>query len=152
MCAQTYPQKPIRLIIPFPPGGPRDLQARLIAPKLTETFGQTLVIDNRSGAGGIIGYDLAAKAQPDGYTLLMISAGFAVGATLYPKLPYDSIRDFAFITALTSGPGIFVVYPGLPTRSVQEFVQYLKARPGKLFMRPPAAARRAILRWSFSRR
>lgn len=133
VCAQPYPQKPIRLIIPFAPGGPRDLQARLIAPRLTDSMGQTLVIDNRSGANGIIGTDLAAKALPDGHTLLMISSGHAVSATLYPKLPYDSVRDFAFIAPLSSGPGILVVNPAIPANSVQELVTYLKARPGKVF-------------------
>ena len=131
--AQTFPSKPIRLIIPFGAGGPRDVQARVIGPKLTESTGQTLVVDNRAGANGIIGTDLAARATPDGHTILMLSSGFAVSATLYPKLPYDSLRDFAFITPLSSGPGILVVNPSLPARSVPELVEYLKARPGKVF-------------------
>lgn len=130
--AQAYPQKSIRLIIPFPPGGPRDIQARLISPKLTQAFGHTLVVDNRSGANGIIGTDLVAKAPPDGYTLLMVSSGHAVNATLYPKLPYDSVRDFVFITLLSSGPGILVINPALPVRSVGELIQYARSNPGKL--------------------
>jgi tripartite-type tricarboxylate transporter receptor subunit TctC len=131
--AQPYPHKPIRLIIPFAAGGPRDVQARLIGPKLASALGQSIVVDNRSGANGIIGTELAAKARPDGHTLLMISSGHAVNATLYQKLPYDSIRDFAFTAPLASGPGLLVVQPALPARSVQELVQYLKGRPGKVF-------------------
>ena len=103
--AQAYPAKPIRLIIPFPPGGPRDIQARLIGPKLTEAWGQPVVIDNRAGANGIIGTELAAKAPPDGHTLILISAGFATADLLYGKLPYESLRDFVPVTLLTHGPG-----------------------------------------------
>ncbi len=131
--AQQYPHKPIRMIIPFAAGGPRDIQARLIGPKLTESLGQTLVVDNRAGANGIIGTELAARATPDGHTVVMLSSGFAVSATLYPKLPYDSVRDFAFVTPLSSGPGILVINPSLPARSVPELVDYLRARPGKVF-------------------
>ncbi|MBI3937373.1 MAG: tripartite tricarboxylate transporter substrate binding protein [Betaproteobacteria bacterium] len=131
--AQTYPQKPIRLIIPFPPGGPRDVQARLIGPKLTEAWGQPVVVDNRAGANGIIGIGLGAKAEPDGYTLVMISAGFAAASSLYAKLPYDSVRDFAPVAPLTSGPGIVVVNPSLPVRSIRELVAHARSRPGQLF-------------------
>lgn len=131
--AQTYPQKPIRLIIPFPPGGPRDVQARLIGPKLTEAWGQPVVVDNRAGANGIIGIGLGAKAEPDGYTLVMISAGFAAAPSLYAKLPYDSVRDFAPVAPLTSGPGIVVVNPSLPVRSIRELVAHARSRPGQLF-------------------
>lgn len=131
--AQPYPRKPIRLIIPFAAGGPRDVQARLVGPKLADALGQAIVVDNRSGANGIIGTELTAKAPPDGHTLLMIYSGHAVNATLYHKLPYDSIRDFAFVAPLASGPGILVVQPALPARSVQELAQYLKGRPGQVF-------------------
>lgn len=112
--AQGYPVKPIRLIIPVPPGGPRDLQARLIGPRITEAWGQTLVIDNRASANGTIGTGLAAKSPPDGYTLVTISAGFANAELLYGTLPYDPLRDFVAVTPLTQGPGILVVNNALP--------------------------------------
>ncbi len=116
--AQDYPNKSIRLIVPFGAGGPRDIQARLIGAHLAKVWGQTLIIDNRGGANGIIGSELAAHADADGYTLLMISAGFAVNATLYPKLPYDSLRDFTPVSPLSSGPGMVVVTPSLPVTSI----------------------------------
>jgi tripartite-type tricarboxylate transporter receptor subunit TctC len=127
---QAYPTKPIRLIIPFPPGGPRDIQARLIGPKLTEAWGQPVVIDNRAGANGIIGFELAAKAPPDGHTLVMISAGFA--SPLYGKLPYDPLRDFAPVAPLTHGPGILVVSNALPVKSVKELLAHARTRPEQL--------------------
>ena len=130
--AQQYPTKPIRLIIPFPPGGPRDVQARLIGPKLTEAWGQPVVIDNRAGANGIIGIELAAKSPADGHTLVMISAGFASAPSLYAKLPYDTLRDFVPVAPLTSGPGILIVNNALPVKSVKEFIAHLRARPGQL--------------------
>lgn len=131
--AQQFPSKPIRLIISAPAGGPRDIQARLIGPKLQDALGQPLIVDNRGGASGIIGNDLVAKAQPDGHTLLMLTLSHAVTATLYPKLPYDSINDFTYITSVTSGPGLLVVNLSLPAKTVAEFVEYVRARPGKVF-------------------
>ena len=131
--AQDYPTKPIRLIVPFGAGGPRDVQARLIGAHLNKAWGQTLIIDNRGGANGIIGSELAARADADGYTLLMISAGFAVNATLYPKLPYDSLRDFAPVAPLSSGPGLMVVAPSIPVKSVGELVDMARARRSELF-------------------
>jgi tripartite-type tricarboxylate transporter receptor subunit TctC len=128
-----FPTRPIRIIIPFPAGGPRDMQARLIGTKLTAVWGYSIIIDNRAGANGIVGTALAAQATPDGYTLLMISAGHAVSATLYPKLPYDSLRDFAPIGRSASAPGIVVVAPAFPARSVPELIEYARTRPGKLF-------------------
>jgi tripartite-type tricarboxylate transporter receptor subunit TctC len=132
VAADSYPTRPIRIIVPFAPGGPRDVQARLIGPKLTEAWGQTVVVDNRAGADGIIGYDLAARSNPDGYTLVMLSAGFAVQPSLYSKLPYDPARDFAPIVPLTSGPGILVVHPALPVKSVKELIAHARNRPGTL--------------------
>ena len=126
--AQEYPAKPIRLIVPFAAGGPRDVQARLIGAHLAKAWGQQLIIDNRGGANGIIGSELAAHADPDGYTLLMISAGFAVNATLYPKLPYDSLREFAPVAPLSSGPGLLVVTPSLPVKSVGDLIDMARAR------------------------
>ena len=131
--AQEYPTKPIRLIVPFGAGGPRDVQARLIGAHLHKAWGQTLIIDNRGGANGIIGSELAAHADADGYTLLMISAGFAVNATLYPKLPYDSLRDFAPVAPLSSGPGLLVVSPSLPVKTVSELIDLARTRRIELF-------------------
>ena len=128
----AYPRKPIRIIVPFPPGGPSDMQARLIGIKLGEALGQAVVVDNRGGAAGIIGTELAARADPDGLTLILISATNAVQPSLYPKMPYDLMRDFAFITPVTSGPGIVVVNMSLPVRSVSELIAYARARPGKV--------------------
>lgn len=128
----AYPTKPIRLIIPFPPGGPRDIQARLIGPKLFEAWGQPVVIDNRAGANGIIGLELAAKAPADGHTLVMISAGFASAELLYGKLPYDPLRSFVPVTLLTRGPGILVVNNALPVKSVKDLLTYARAKPGQL--------------------
>jgi tripartite-type tricarboxylate transporter receptor subunit TctC len=130
--AQQYPTKPLRLIIPFPPGGSRDVQARLIGPKFTEAWGQPVVIDNRAGANGIIGLELAAKSPADGHTLVMISAGFAAAPSLYAKLPYDTLRDFVPVAPLTSGPGLLVVNNTLPVKSVKEFIAYVRTRPGQL--------------------
>src|SRR5688572_21436196 len=130
--AQTYPGKPIRVIVPFSPGGPADFQVRLIGPKLSEAWGQQIIVDNRGGANGIIAFELGAKADPDGYTLILITAGFTINASLYPKLPYDSRRDFAAVTQLASGPGIAVVHPSLPARSVKELVALAKSRPGQI--------------------
>ena len=129
----AYPARPIRLIIPYPPGGPRDIQARLIGNRLTEVWGRPVIIDNRAGASGIVGTDIAAKAVPDGYTLLMIGGGHAVNATLHPRLPYDSVRDFAAIARTSAAPGLVVVGSALPVKSIAELTEYMRSRPGKLF-------------------
>ena len=130
--AQAYPVKPIRLIIPYPPGGPRDVQARLLGPKLNEAWGFPVVIDNRAGASGMIGLELAAKSHPDGHTLVMISGGFATAPSLYAKLPYDTFRDFVVVAPLTSGPGLLVVNNALPVKSVKDLIALARARPGQL--------------------
>ena len=130
--AQQYPSKPIRLIIPFPPGGPRDTQARLIGPKLTEAWGQPVIIDNRAGANGIIGAEIAAKAPPDGHTLIIVSVGFATAELLYGKLSYDPFRDFVPVSLLTHGPAILMVNPVVPVKSVKELIAYARARPRQL--------------------
>jgi len=130
--AQSYPSKPVRLIVPFAPGGPADLQARLIGPKLTEAWGQPVVVENRAGGNTIIATELTARADPDGHLVQIISAGFAINVSLYAKLPYDSLRDFAPVTQLTSGPAIVVVHPSLPARSVKELIQLARSRPGQL--------------------
>jgi tripartite-type tricarboxylate transporter receptor subunit TctC len=130
--AQPFPSKPVRLIVPFAPGGPADIQARLIGPKLTEAWGQPVVVENRAGGNTIIGTELTARADPDGHIVLVVSAGFAINISLYARLPYDSLRDFAPVTQLTSGPAIVVVHPSLPARSVKELIQLARSRPGQL--------------------
>ncbi|MEO8443250.1 MAG: tripartite tricarboxylate transporter substrate binding protein, partial [Betaproteobacteria bacterium] len=130
--AQTFPHKPIRIIVPYTPGGPSDMQARLIGLEFTKAWGQTSVIDNRGGGSGIIGTELAARADADGHTLIIMSATNAVQPALYSKLPYSLTGDFAFIAQITSGPGILVVNPALPLRTVADFLAYVRARPGKV--------------------
>ena len=129
--AQFYPARPIRLIVPFPPGGSNDIVGRYIGAYLAERFGKQVVVDNRSGGGSIVGTNIAAKAPPDGHTLLVISVAFAMNATLY-KLPYDPVNSFARVAMLGTGPNVFLVYPGLPVNSVKEFIALAKAKPGQL--------------------
>ena len=129
----SYPSKPIRLVVPFPAGGTTDILARAVAQRLTETMGQPVVVDNRAGAGGNIGADMVAKAPPDGYTLLMGTVGtHAINASLYAKMPYDHVRDFAPVILVAGVPNVLVVNPALPVNSVQELIAYGKANPGKL--------------------
>jgi tripartite-type tricarboxylate transporter receptor subunit TctC len=131
--AQTYPSKPIRLVVPFPPGGSLDVVARAIGQKLTEAWGQPVVIDNRPGAGGNIGADLVAKSAPDGYTILEGALStHAVNVSLYSKMPYDPVKDFAPITLVAITPNVLVVNPSFPVNSVPELIAYAKAHPGKL--------------------
>jgi tripartite-type tricarboxylate transporter receptor subunit TctC len=131
--AQAYPVKPVRLIVPFPPSGGNDVFARLLAQKLSEAWKQQVVVENRPGAGGNIGTELAARAAPDGYTLLLGHTGtLAINPGLYPKLGYDTQRDFVPISLLASAPLVLVVNPGTPIRSVGDIVALAKARPGEL--------------------
>jgi tripartite-type tricarboxylate transporter receptor subunit TctC len=131
--AQSYPAKPIRIVVPFPAGGPLDVTARAIGQKLSEAWGQPVVIDNRPGAGGNIGADLVAKSAPDGYTILEGALStHAVNVSLYGKMPYDPLKDFAPITLVATTPNVLVVNPGLPVHSVTELVAYAKAHPGAL--------------------
>jgi tripartite-type tricarboxylate transporter receptor subunit TctC len=130
--AQTYPLKPVRIIVPFAAGGPGDIQSRLIGAKLTEAWGQQVVVENRGGANGIIAYELGARSDADGYTVSLISAGFTINASLYPKLPFDPVRDFAPVSQISSGPAIVVVHPSLPARSVKELAALARARPGQI--------------------
>ncbi|MGE5523584.1 MAG: tripartite tricarboxylate transporter substrate binding protein [Rhodospirillaceae bacterium] len=128
-----YPSKPIRLVVPFTPGGSTDILARVIGQKLTEAWGKQVVIDNRPGAGGNIGVDLVAKSPADGYTLVMGHIGtFGVNPTLYPKLPYDPIKDFQPITLVALVPNMLSVNPALPAKSVKELVALAKAKPGTI--------------------
>jgi tripartite-type tricarboxylate transporter receptor subunit TctC len=126
-----YPNRPIRLIIPFPPGGSNDVVGRMIGDQLSKQLGKQVVIDNRAGAGGVIGTELASKEKPDGYTLLVISLAHAVNPWLY-KLPYDPIKGFAPIGVMGSGPNVVVVHPDLPVKSVKELIDLAKQKPGDI--------------------
>jgi len=130
---QPYPSRPIRLVVPFPAGGPLDVIARAIGQKLSLAWGQPVVIDNRPGAGGNIGADLVAKSAPDGYTILEGALStHAVNVSLYSKMPYDPIRDFAPITLVAVTPNVLVLNPSVPANSVAELISYARANPGKL--------------------
>jgi len=131
LAQQGYPAKPIRLVVPLAPGGPSDILARSMAQKLTESLKQTVFVENRTGAGGTIGIDNAAKSPPDGYTLLLVAvASYSINASLYPKLPYDPHKDLAPISILAGAPYILVVHPALPVRNVKELIALDKRRPG----------------------
>ena len=131
--AETWPTRPIRFIVPFAPGGGGDVVGRIIGQRMSDQLGKPLVIDNRAGGGGTLGCELAAKAAPDGYTLLLGNVGpIAVGPALYPKLAYDPVRDFAPVTMIASFPNLLVANPGLPFKTVPELVAYAKSRPGTL--------------------
>ena len=127
-----YPVKPIRIIVPFAPGGPNDILARLDGQKLTERWGKQVIVDNRPGGGTIIGTDLAAHSTPDGYTLLMVSTSHAVNVSLVKKLPYDTLRDFAPVVRLTASPNVLVANPAVPVTSVRELIALAKAKPGAI--------------------
>jgi len=131
--AQQFPSRPIRLIVPFPPGGPSDIVARVFSQRVGEGLGQQLVMDNRGGAGGAIGSELGAHAAPDGYTVLQTTAGtMAINPALFPKLPYAPLRDFIPVSQLATTPYILIVNPSVPARSVKEFITLAKAKPGQL--------------------
>jgi len=130
---QAYPSKPIRMIVPYPPGGGTDIFARLLAAKLSPALGQQVVIEQRPGAGGVIGADVAAKAAPDGYTLLIGQASnLAINQHLMSKLPYDPVKDFAPITLIATSPGLLVVHPSLPIRTVKDLVALARSKPGTI--------------------
>lgn len=130
--AQNYPNRSVRLIIPFSAGGAADVPGRILAQRMTETFGQQVVVDNRPGAGSTIGAEAAAKAPPDGYTIFMISNTHFVSAALYKKLAYDSLNDYTPISQITSAPNVLVVHPSLPAKSVKELIALAKAKPGQI--------------------
>ena len=132
MAAQSYPARPLKLIVPYPPGGGGDLVGRYFAQKLTDSLGMTVVVDNRGGAGGNIGTDAGAKSAPDGYTLTLATNGVAINHTLYPKIPFDVIKDFAPVSMLGSTPMLVLVHPSVPARSIAELVALDKAKPGAL--------------------
>ena len=128
--AQSYPTKPIRLVAPFPPGGGVDINARILADPLGKALGQTIVVDNRPGAGGRLGIELVSKATPDGYTLVLGGIGMAISAALYKKLPYDTLRDFIPISLVTEQPNILVAHPSIAAKSFQDFIALARTQPG----------------------
>jgi tripartite-type tricarboxylate transporter receptor subunit TctC len=131
-CAQTYPAKTVRLVVPFLAGGSTDIVGRTVAQKLSEMWGQQAFVDNRPGGGTTIGTDLVAKAAPDGYTLLVTPAPFTINPSLLPKLPYDALNDFAPITLINTTPLVMVVHPGVPAKNIKELIALAKSKPGKL--------------------
>jgi tripartite-type tricarboxylate transporter receptor subunit TctC len=130
--AQDYPSRPVRVVVPFSAGGAVDGPMRVIAQELSKRLGAQVIVDNRPGAGATIGTEVVAKAAPDGYTLLLASQTNAISATLYPKLSYDPIEDFVPISLIGREPGVLVVHPSLPVKTFQEFVAYVKDRPGQV--------------------
>jgi tripartite-type tricarboxylate transporter receptor subunit TctC len=128
----AYPSKPIRLVVPLAAGGPSDHMARALSQKLTEGVKQTIIVDNRPGASGVIGADIVAKSPPDGYTLLLAQGAFTANASLVPKLPYDTLRDFEPVSQLTAAPYMIAVHPSLPVKTFRELVTFARARPGEL--------------------
>ncbi len=130
--AQGYPAKPIRIVVPYPPGGGTDVVARTVAQKMHEMLGQPAIVDNRAGANGIIGTDQVAKAPADGYTVLITIATHAINPTLYAKLPYDTLADFAPVSLLAEYPFVITVHPSVPAKMLREFIAFAKSRPGQL--------------------
>ena len=137
--AQQYPNRPLRIIVPFPPSGGTDIATRLIAQKLTDSFGQTVVVDNRPGAGANIGIGLAAKAAPDGYTILIVSSAFTVNPTLYAKPPYDAHKDFQPLTCIGSSANALAVTPSFAAKGFKELVALVRSQPGKHNYSSPGA-------------
>jgi tripartite-type tricarboxylate transporter receptor subunit TctC len=135
-----YPAKPIRIIVPFPAGGSADIMARVVGQKMTETWGQQMVIDNRPGAGGNIAAEVAAKSAPDGYTLFLCTVGtHAIHQTLYDKLPFDPMKDFSAVAYIAGVPNVVVVHPSIPVKSVKELIAFIKTRPGQINFGSPGA-------------
>jgi tripartite-type tricarboxylate transporter receptor subunit TctC len=130
--AQAYPVKPVRFVVPFPPGGATDALARVLGRSLTESTGQTFVIDNRGGAAGNIAAELVAQSLPDGYSLLLATNTLAINASIYRKLPFDPLKDFAAVSLIATTPNVLAVHPSLPVQNVKQLIALAKARPGKL--------------------
>src|SRR5258706_1216812 len=135
-CAAAWPERPVRWIVPYPPGGATDIVARVVAAKLGPAIGQQVVIDNRAGAGGNVGTEVAAKSPPDGYTILLGGVAHAINATLQPKLPYDLHKDLVSVVTLNRLPNVMVVPPHAPWQTVPEFIAAARAAPGKLNFAP----------------
>ena len=130
--AQAWPAKPVRLVVPFAPGGNTDIIARVIAPRMAESLGQQVLIDNRGGAGGVIGSDVVARAAPDGYTLLMVSASHVINPAMVKKLPFDAVKDFQPISLVADVPTALIVHPSLPVRNVKELIALGRKRPDQV--------------------
>jgi tripartite-type tricarboxylate transporter receptor subunit TctC len=130
--AQAYPTKPVRVIIPWPPGGSNDIAGRIVAARLSETMGQQFIVDNRGGAAGTIGADAVAKSAPDGYTLMVHSATHVANPHLYRKLPYDTLKDFVAIAPLSAQVGILIVHPSMPVKTVKDLISIARAKPGQV--------------------
>ena len=130
--AQTFPSKPIRIVVPFTPGGPNDILARMIGQRYTAVWGQQTLVDNRPGGGTVIGTDIVAKAPADGHTLLMVSTSHAANPSLMSKLPFDTLRDFVSVGQAVSSPNVLVVHPSVPARNTRELLDIAKARPGQI--------------------
>jgi tripartite-type tricarboxylate transporter receptor subunit TctC len=130
--AEQFPTRPVRIVVPFPAGGPSDILARMMAPKLTAVWGQQIIIDNRPGGGTIIGTDLVAKAPPDGHTVVMIYTGHATNPSLHSNLPYDTLRDFSAVTLCTTLPIVLAMHPAIPANTLKELIALAKAKPGTL--------------------
>ncbi|HEV7408378.1 MAG TPA: tripartite tricarboxylate transporter substrate binding protein [Bradyrhizobium sp.] len=130
--AQGWPNRPIRMIVPYTPGGYTDLMARLVGQKISDALGQPIIFENKPGANAIIGTDVVAKAAPDGYTFGTVIAAHAVNATLNPKLPYDTLKDFSYVSLMSVAPLIMIAHPSLPANNVQELIALAKAKPGEL--------------------
>ena len=128
----NFPTKPIRIIVPSSPGGGLDFVSRAVGQQLTAAWGQSVVVDNRAGAGGTLGPELVARAAPDGYTLLIVSATFAVNPSAFDKLPYDTLKDFAPVALVGATPNALAVHPSLPAKNLREFIEYAKANPGRI--------------------
>ena len=135
--AQEYPTKPVRMVVPFAPGGPTDVIARLIAQKLSETWGHQVVIDNRAGAGGNIGMGMGANAAPDGYTITVVSSSFVVNPGLYAKIPYDPFKSFIPVTNAAASPNVFIAHPSVPVKTMQDIVALTKKEPKKFSFATP---------------
>ncbi|MCZ4312128.1 tripartite tricarboxylate transporter substrate binding protein [Comamonadaceae bacterium G21597-S1] len=136
----AYPERPVRLVVPFPPGGSTDVTARILASKLAEKWGQSVVVENKPGAGANIGTEYAAKAAPDGYTLLLATTAMSISPSVFAKLGYDAVRDLAPITLVSTIPSVLVVHPSVPANTMAEFVAHAKANPRKLNFAAPGAA------------
>ncbi len=130
--AQAYPARPVRIIVPYPPGGATDVMARTVAQKLNESWQQAVVVENKPGASGSVGSEIVAKSVPDGYTLLVQGTQHAINLSLYKQLPYDTLRDFVPINYIASAPFLLVLHPSVPANTVAELIAYIKARPGGL--------------------
>jgi tripartite-type tricarboxylate transporter receptor subunit TctC len=137
LAATTFPAKPVRLIVPFPPGGPTDALARILSEKLSELWKQPVLVDNKSGAGTIIGTDAAAKAPADGYTLAMVITAYVINPGLYPQLPYDTLKDLAGVTQVSTQPVVLVANPAVPANNIKELIALAKAKPGDLTFASP---------------